>query len=201
IEHGLKNGYIDLAPTVHKKISKSLMNEINEIKNKIINDELIPPSTEEEYKNYLHSKGITETLTKIKKSILFLCTHNSARSQMAEGLMKEMFCDEYEVYSAGIVETKVNPYAIKVMSEIGIDISDQYSKITNEFIDKRFDYVVTVCDSAKEQCPIFTNTDRMMHHSFKDPASVEGSDEVKLAVFRKIRDEIKEWLKDTFQDK
>jgi len=127
-----------------------------------------------------------------KKKVLFLCTHNSARSQMAEGLLRAMYGDRYEAYSAGVEATKVNPLAIKAMKEIDIDISGQYSKTPQEFQDFIFDLAITVCDNAKAVCPIvITNLERptkltkarkVVHHNFKDPAAAMGSEEEKLKV-------------------
>ncbi len=133
----------------------------------------------------------------MKKSILFLCTHNSARSQMAEGLVNHFFKEHYEAFSAGTVATTVNPCAVKVMEEIGINIRDQYSKSIEEFKAKRFDHVVTVCEKARESCPFFPG-DNIIYRSFKNPAAVQGSEEEKLDAFRSVRDEICAWLKETF---
>ena len=132
-----------------------------------------------------------------KKTVLFLCTHNSARSQMAEGLLNNMFGDFYEAYSAGVEPTIVNPHAIEVMKELGIDISDHRSKNIEEFRGKMFDYVVTVCDNAKESCPFFPGK-KILHQSFKDPSNVDGSVEEILSSFRDIRDDIKRWIEQTF---
>ena len=95
----------------------------------------------------------------MKKTVLFLCTHNSARSQMAEGLVNHYFSDKYSAFSAGTEKTKVNPFAIQAMNDSGIDISSHYSKTLDEFLDNTFDYVVTVCDNAKENCPYFSTND------------------------------------------
>jgi len=145
-----------------------------------------------------------------KRKVLFLCTHNSARSQMAEGLLRFMNGDLYEAYSAGIIATHVDPRAIKVMSEIGIDISVQASKGMDEFRGILFDIAVTVCDKAKEICPICgvslqapAKTPAAMetiHKTFRDPAEAEGSEEEQLSVFRLVRDEIKDWIARTFVD-
>ncbi len=133
-----------------------------------------------------------------KKRVIFICTHNSARSQMAEGLLRALYGDKFEAFSAGTVATQVNPFAIAVMKEIGIDISHHRSKTIDEFRDQSFDYVVTVCDHAKETCPYFPNGKIMLHKGFVDPSSVEGSEQEKLKVFRKVRDEIKAWIEETF---
>jgi len=124
------------------------------------------------------------------KRVLFLCTGNSARSQMAEGLLRHMAGDRFEVASAGISPTKVRPEATEVMREIGIDISQQRSKAVDDFVDREFDYVITVCDNANEQCPVFPGTTNRIHWSFDDPAAVEGDELARLAVFRRVRDEI-----------
>lgn len=132
-----------------------------------------------------------------KKHILFICSHNSCRSQIAEGLINQICPSSYQAFSAGIEKTVVHPLAIKVMDEIDIDISNHYSKLLDEFTGKTFDYVVTVCDQAKETCPFFPGKE-VIHQSFQDPASITGSTEEKLEAFRKTRDDIKQWLKETF---
>ena len=139
-----------------------------------------------------------------KRKILFLCTHNSARSQMAEGLLRTMYGGGYEAYSAGIEASSVDPRAVNVMSEIGIDISGQTSKGIDKYRGILFDIVVTVCDKAKEMCPICgvslqvpTKTPaakETIHRTFRDPAIAEGSEEEQLNAFRQVRDEIKEWI-------
>lgn len=134
----------------------------------------------------------------MRKTILFLCTHNSARSQIAEGLVNGLFSDKYEAFSAGTEPAKVNPFAVKAMDEIGISIESHYSKAIDEFDGKSFNYIVTVCDNAKESCPTYLNGENILHESFKDPSSVEGSDALKLDMFRKTRDEIKNWLEKSF---
>jgi len=131
-----------------------------------------------------------------KKRVLFLCTHNSARSQMAEGLLRALKGDLYEVCSAGISPTTVDPDAIGAMAEIGIDISRQRSKGLDEIAAIKVDLVVTVCDSAKEACPFFPGAKEQIHKSFDDPAAYEG--EARLQAFRRVRDEIGEWIKETF---
>lgn len=132
-----------------------------------------------------------------KKKILFVCTQNSARSQMAEGLMRAMYGDQYQVFSAGTAPYRVNPFAIEAMKCLGIDISSHRSKSIDEFEDMKIDYAITVCDSAKENCPYFPGADVMLHHSFSDPAAASGSDEIILAEFEKVRDEIKTWLQES----
>ena len=121
-----------------------------------------------------------------KKKILFICTNNSSRSQMTEGLMRSMFGDRFEAFSAGTRPTEVNPFAVKAMKEIGIDISKHRSKSVNEFLDKKFDYIVTVCSSAKETCPFFPGGSEYIHMGFEDPAEAKGSDKEKLNSFIKI---------------
>jgi arsenate reductase len=126
----------------------------------------------------------------VKKSVLILCTGNSARSQMAEGLLRHEAGDAFEVFSAGTKPTAVRPEAIEAMSEIGIDISAHRSKSVDEFAGRQLDYVITVCDNAKESCPIFPGETTRLHWPFEDPAAVQGSEEERKAVFRKIRDQI-----------
>jgi arsenate reductase (thioredoxin) len=125
-----------------------------------------------------------------KPKVLFLCTGNAARSQMAEGLLRAMAGDRFEVLSAGTNPGGVNPLAIEAMQEIGIDISKHRSKNVNEFLGKPIEYVVTVCDRAKESCPIFPGTYKFLSWSLDDPAAVTGTKEEKLQFFRGIRDEI-----------
>ena len=132
-----------------------------------------------------------------KKKVLFICTHNSARSQMAEGLLRNLYGSKYEVYSAGTNPTKINPFAVKVMKEKGIDISNQYAKNLSEFKNANFDYVVTVCDNAKETCPYFPG-EIVLHRNFEDPSKYNGKEEEKYRLFRKIRDEIENWIKNKF---
>lgn len=129
-----------------------------------------------------------------KKRVLILCTGNSARSQVAEGLLRHDAGDRFEVFSAGVEPSRVRPEAVAVMKEIGIDLSGHRSKHVNEFDGQSFDYVLTVCDNARESCPLFPGSTRMIHRSFADPASLQGSEEQRLAMFRRIRDEIREYL-------
>lgn len=129
-----------------------------------------------------------------KKRVLILCTGNSARSQMAEGILRHIAGDKYNVESAGTIASFVRPQAIAAMKEIDIDISGQRSKCLDEFLDRSFDYVITVCDNANQTCPVFPGNAERMHWSFDDPAEASGSDEEKLAVFRRIRDEIGDYL-------
>jgi len=130
-----------------------------------------------------------------RKRVLILCTGNSARSQMAEGLLRHLADDRFEVISAGVSPTRVRPEAITAMSEIGIDISQHYSKSVDEFSGQQFDYVITVCDNANEQCPVFPGNTKRIHWSFDDPAKVDGDEETRLAVFRRVRDEILQVLR------
>ena len=125
-----------------------------------------------------------------RRRVLFLCTHNSARSQMAEGLLRHLAGDRFEVYSAGTKATFVRPEAIKVMAELGVDISGQESKTLDSYLAEPFDYVVTVCDDANEACPVFPGAKNRLHWSFRDPSQATGSDEERLGVFRGVRDEI-----------
>ena len=127
-----------------------------------------------------------------KNKVLILCTGNSARSQMAEGLMREMGGNNFEVVSAGISPTQVRSEAIEVMKEIGIDISQHFSKDVDRFVADRFDYVITVCDNANKHCPVFPGRAKRIHWSFADPAQVEGDGPTKVSAFRTIRDEIKQ---------
>ena len=125
-----------------------------------------------------------------KQSVLVLCTGNSARSQMAEGIIRHLFGDRFEVFSAGTHPSIVRPEAIKAMAEIGIDISGHRSKSVEEFAGREIDYVLTVCD---ENCPYFPARTQVIHHSFDDPAAVEGDEETRLAAFRLIRDQIRDY--------
>lgn len=134
----------------------------------------------------------------MKKRVLFICTANSCRSQMAEGIVKHYLGDKIEAFSAGIAPTSVHPRTIQVMREIGIDISDQCSKSMDEFTDEHFDYVITLCDSANEQCPLFFGSVKKIHMGFDDPAAAAGSEEEIMAAFRRVRDEIKTRLLEFF---
>ncbi len=130
-----------------------------------------------------------------KKRVLILCTGNSARSQMAEGLLRHYAGDCFEVESAGTRSSYVRPEAIAVMRELGIDISGHRSKSVEEFDGQHFDYVITVCDNARETCPVFFGSATRLHHSFEDPpAPSVGTEETRLAVFRRVRDELRTWL-------
>jgi arsenate reductase len=126
-----------------------------------------------------------------RKRILVLCTGNSARSQMAEGLLRHHSGNAFDVFSAGTKPSGLRPEAVAVMKEIGIDISGGRSKSVDEFKDQPFDYVITVCDNAAEACPVFPGATRRLHWPFEDPAAVEGSQEQREAAFRKVRDQIR----------
>jgi arsenate reductase (thioredoxin) len=125
-----------------------------------------------------------------KQRVLFICTHNSARSQMAEGFLRSLAGDRFDVYSAGTEATSVRPEAITVMRELGIDISGQTSKTLHRYLPERWDYVITVCDDANETCPVFPGTSDRSHWSFPDPSKVTGSEAERLAVFRDVRNQI-----------
>jgi arsenate reductase (thioredoxin) len=133
-----------------------------------------------------------------KKKVLILCTGNSARSQMAEGLLKHITNDRYEVYSAGTKPSIVRPEAIRVLAEIGLDISQNRSKSVEEFTNEEIDYVLTVCAHAQENCPYFPAKTKMIHHAFEDPAEVRGDEKTRLHAFRHIRDEIKNYFENDF---
>ena len=125
------------------------------------------------------------------RSVLFLCTHNSARSQMAEGLLRHLGGDRFEAHSAGTESTRVRPLAIKAMSELGIDISKQTSKTLDPFVNDRFDHVITVCDNANEACPYFPNAGHRVHWSLPDPSKATGTEADQLAVYRTVRDDLR----------
>jgi arsenate reductase len=135
-----------------------------------------------------------------KKKVLILCTGNSARSQMAEGLLRHMAGDKLQVFSAGVAPTRVRPEAIEVLAEIGIDISNHRSKSVDEFLGQDFDYVITVCDNANEHCPLFPGETKRIHWSFSDPAAIEGDETLRLTAFRTARDQIAERLKQFAQE-
>lgn len=130
-----------------------------------------------------------------KKRVLVLCTGNSARSQMAEGLLRSLAVERFEVVSAGVKPSSVRPEAIEAMEEIGIDISGHRSKSVEEFAGEKFDYIITVCDNAKETCPVFPGKAVRIHRMFDDPPpESEGDHQSRIEVFRRVRDEIREWL-------
>ena len=125
-----------------------------------------------------------------RQRVLFLCTHNSARSQMAEGLLRHLAGDRFEAFSAGTEATHVRPLAIRVMAELGIDIVGQASKTLDRYLGEPFEAVITVCDQAAEACPVFPGAKRRLHWSFPDPSRATGSEEAQLAVYRQVRDDI-----------
>jgi arsenate reductase (thioredoxin) len=144
-------------------------------------------------------KGLQLTMQKTR--ILVLCTGNSARSQMGEGLFREEGGAGYQVFSAGTRPSRVRPEAIAVMGEIGIDISGNRSKSVDEFAGQAFDFVVTVCDRARDNCPVFPGATERIHWSLEDPAAVEGTEEERLAAFRRIRDQLRERVKTFVQER
>ncbi len=131
----------------------------------------------------------------MKERVLILCTGNSARSQMAEGLLSHGAADRFDVESAGTKPGHVRPEAIAVMKELGIDISAHRSKHVDEFKGQAFDYVLTVCDNANESCPVFPGHVKRIHKAFEDPAALRGTEKERLAIFRRVRDEIRDYLK------
>ncbi len=131
-----------------------------------------------------------------KQRVLILCTGNSARSQMAEGLLRHDAGDQFEALSAGIEPSQVRPLAIEAMREVGIDISRQRSKSVDEFIGEEFDYVITVCENANVHCPVFPGRTKRIHWSFEDPAAATGDEAAKIAVFRRVRDQIRQRLRE-----
>jgi arsenate reductase len=132
----------------------------------------------------------------MKSSVLFLCTGNSCRSQMAEGLLRHLAGARFEVASAGVEPAGLNPLAVEAMAEIGIDISGHYSKKVDAFAGRPFDWVITVCDAAREACPVFPGAVRQLHWSFEDPAAAEGSPPERQVVFRRVRDQIAERIRE-----
>jgi arsenate reductase (thioredoxin) len=131
-----------------------------------------------------------------KGRVLFLCTHNSARSQMAEGLLRHLAGDRFEVMSAGTEATQVRPLAVRAMEEIGVDISGQESETLDRYLAEPFDYVITVCDDANEACPFFPGAANRLHWSFENPSRAEGSEEDRLAIFRSVRNRIRERIEE-----
>jgi len=125
-----------------------------------------------------------------RRRVLFLCTHNSARSQMAEGWLRALAGDRFEAASAGTEATRVHPLAIRAMAEAGVDIAGHASKTLERFVAEPWDWVVTVCDAANERCPVFPARTTRVHWSFDDPSGAVGGEEERLAVFRRVRDEI-----------
>jgi len=134
----------------------------------------------------------------MKKRSLFICTHNSARSQMAEAFLKTLFPERFEVYSAGTQPGKLNPFVVKAMVEVGMDISGNHTKSVDEFKVDKFDLVVTVCDQAKETCPYFPGAKDYLHRNFEDPSTFTGSEEEIMEKVRQVRDNIKNWVLETF---
>ena len=126
--------------------------------------------------------------------MLFLCTHNSARSQMAEGLVRHLAGDRFEVMSAGTEATHVRPLAVRAMDEVGIDISSQESKTLDRYLGEPFDYVITVCEEANEACPFFPGAAERLHWSLPDPAAAQGTEEQRLEVFRSVRDLLRDYI-------
>ena len=131
----------------------------------------------------------------MKKKVLFLCTGNSCRSQMAEGWLRHLAGDQYEVVSAGTHPVGLNPYAVKAMQEAGIDISNHMSERVDPYLDQPFDYVITVCDRATETCPVFPGASALLHWSFEDPAKAKGTYDQQMIIFRKIRDQIADQIR------
>ncbi len=136
-----------------------------------------------------------------KTRVLFLCTHNSARSQMAEGFLRAMAGDRFEAQSAGTEKTSVNPLAIRVMAERGIDLGGHASKVYDGLMQERWDYLVTVCDDANERCPFVPGSVKRLHWSFEDPSRARGTEEERLHVFRRVRDQIEQRLAEWLQNR
>lgn len=132
------------------------------------------------------------------RRILFICTHNASRSQMAEGFLRALKGNRYEAFSAGTEPRGVNAHAVSVMAEIGIDLNSHRSKNVDEFQNVSFDEVVTVCDDARESCPVFVGKGRKRHQSFPDPSLLQGTEEEILAGFRAVRDAIRSWIEEEF---
>jgi len=140
----------------------------------------------------------TEAENKRKKRVLFVCTHNASRSQMAEGLLRALRRELYDVYSAGTDPTRVHPVAVAAMAEIGIDIRGHHAKGLDAFQGIAFDEVVTVCDHARESCPVVPGGGVRRHQGFADPSAAKGTEAEVLAVFRRVRDEIRNWIMETY---
>ena len=130
-----------------------------------------------------------------QQRVLFLCTHNSARSQMAEGLLRQLGGDRFEAFSAGTEATHLRPLAIRAMQELGVDISGQASKTLERYLDQPFDKVITVCDQAHETCPVFFGARERLHWSFPDPSRASGTEDQQLTVYREVRDAIRERIR------
>jgi len=133
-----------------------------------------------------------------KQRVLFVCTHNSARSQMAEGFLRELYGENFDAYSAGTHPSRVSPYAIEVMQEKKIDLSHHTAKSIDQFHGMEFDYVITVCDGARETCPVFPHGKEFLHKRFDDPTQGTGTEEEKRVLFRRVRDEMSGWIVQTF---
>jgi arsenate reductase len=139
-----------------------------------------------------------DIISGMKKQILFLCTHNSCRSQIAEALANHYLGNLCQAFSAGTEATRVNPLAAQVLTELGIDITPLRSKTMDEFVGQAFDHVVTLCGDANEKCPLFFGGVERIHHGFEDPSRLSGSEKDVLPEFRRVRDEIKNWIIDYF---
>lgn len=167
-----------------------------------VNDSAAPPSTRVNARKKETPRkdevSVKQDASMKKQAVLFVCTHNSARSQMAEGLLRARAGDRYTVYSAGTEKTRVHPLANAAMQEMGIDLSGHASKTIDELGDYAFDVVVTVCDNAREACPYIPAKRENLHRSFADPSAGEGTHEERLAFFRRVRDEIAAWIDDNF---
>jgi arsenate reductase len=146
----------------------------------------------------MENKAVTPMEKETRKRVLFVCTHNSSRSQMAEGLLRALKGDRYEVFSAGTEPKGVHAGAVAAMAEIGIDLSAHRSKGIGEFQVMSFDEVVTVCDHARESCPVFLGGGLKRHQGFEDPSAATGGQADVLAVFRRVRDEIQAWIEETY---
>ncbi|MGE4579861.1 MAG: arsenate reductase ArsC [Desulfuromonadales bacterium] len=136
----------------------------------------------------------------MKKKVLFLCTHNSCRSQMAEGLVNHDLGDRLAAFSAGTEATRVNPLAAKVMAEIGIDLSSHSSKTLDQFVAESFDFVITLCGDANEKCPLFFGGVERLHMGFEDPSRLPGNEEEVLPEYRRVRDEIRQAMQKFFTE-
>lgn len=133
-----------------------------------------------------------------KKKVLFVCTHNASRSQMAEAFLADLYPDRFEARSAGTHPTVINPYVVRAMAEIGIDLSQARPKDVSGFLDEPLDYVVTLCDSAAETCPVFQGQGVRMHRVFANPAEFTGTDEEIMRQVREVRDDIGAWVEEHF---
>ena len=133
-----------------------------------------------------------------KKSVLFVCTYNAARSQMAEAILNKLYGDRYTAFSAGTDPTQIDPFVVLVMKEIDIDVSNYRSKVLNIFKDSNLDYVITLCDQAKESCPYFPGGNLHLHKDFSDPSKFQGWHEDVIKEYRRTRDEIKDWIEKEF---